>query len=232
MKRVLMMFLTCFCFLQSGIAGSVGGHIFDIENREPIYFANVMLLKNDEIIFGVYTDDKGFYFFDCKPGFYVLRVEYLGYETEEVDFEITEKRLYLRMDVPLSNASLTLTECIISCKKPQLYSCTNVCGNVTFIQCFGQALENEELAAERSEQSLKKQFEITLFPNPSIDKIIFDSKETLYDVKVYAMDGKLQHSLDELYPFEQIDVSSLKSGSYLIIFYHNQKTYTNKFIKI
>jgi len=70
---------------------------------------------------------------------------------------------------------------------------------------------------------------ISVFPNPTQDYLSFNQKETLDNVSVYDVNGRLIKAYQKV--SKGIDVSCLENGIYLIKITTNEQTQTLKFIK-
>lgn len=104
---------------QKGI-GSLKGRVLDNENGEPIPFAKVIILKNNEIIGGANSDFDGKY--QIKPlqtGTYVVEVKNVGYTNSRVSgVKINTDRLTI-LDFQLRSAVEMLEEVsVIAYKTP------------------------------------------------------------------------------------------------------------------
>ena len=85
-KRIFM-FLIPVLIISQDSKGSVSGTIFG--NEEPLIGANVIL---DKTMIGSTTDSKGNYSITNIPlGKYLVRVEYLGFETQTKEIYISVK---------------------------------------------------------------------------------------------------------------------------------------------
>ena len=83
-KRIFM-FLIPVLIISQDSEGSVSGTIFG--NEEPLIGANVIL---DKTMIGSTTDSKGNYSITNIPlGKYLVRVEYLGFETQTKEIYIS-----------------------------------------------------------------------------------------------------------------------------------------------
>ena len=85
--KKLFFFLIPILVISQSKQGSVSGTIFG--NQEPLIGANVIL---DKTLIGSTTDSKGNYSITNIPlGKYLIRVEYLGFETQTKEIYISEK---------------------------------------------------------------------------------------------------------------------------------------------
>ncbi|MEO1438150.1 MAG: carboxypeptidase-like regulatory domain-containing protein, partial [Bacteroidota bacterium] len=110
---------SCLCFLfligVMGIgfaqSGSIQGRVFNKLNNEPISFANVVL---EGTTIGTTTDIDGNYKIEnLEPGFYNLRVEYLGYKPQSsTEIPVTNsKPAYI--DIALEEREEDLEEVVV-----------------------------------------------------------------------------------------------------------------------
>ncbi|MGS2761883.1 PA14 domain-containing protein [Sinomicrobium sp. M5D2P9] len=83
----------------------------------------------------------------------------------------------------------------------------------------------------QTEKAEKKEDATILYPNPSSEdlRLQFDSEKT--EVAIYNMAGRKVMPVKTVRPDEAVDVSSLKSGQYIIRFYVNGEEKTKHFIK-
>lgn len=87
-------------------------------------------------------------------------------------------------------------------------------------------LQSEELGIKNSIQSL-----LTLYPNPTVDKLYVKMSldQKIDKVEIYDISGKSLKNLNV--NKNEIDVSDLNTGIYLIKVYIKDKTFSGKFIK-
>ncbi len=87
------------------IKGSISGKIIDSKTGKPLEYASISLTNTSlgKIIEGTITDAKGrFYMNKIRSGKYQLSVSYLGYDIQNIDFELTKKK----PDIKLANILL------------------------------------------------------------------------------------------------------------------------------
>ncbi len=70
---------------------------------------------------------------------------------------------------------------------------------------------------------------ILAFPNPVTDNL--NLQQRLKSATIYNVDGKVVKRLFEVVPFQNIDVSDLKSGNYVLIGSSDYQNYKVKFVK-
>ena len=104
------------------IKGNISGKIIDSKTGEALEYANISLTNTrwDKIIEGTITDSKGrFYMNKIRSGKYQISVSYIGYDIQNVDFELTKKKPDIKLeDILLSINSEMLSEVTIKEQKP------------------------------------------------------------------------------------------------------------------
>ena len=104
------------------IKGSVRGKIIDSKTGKPLEYASISLTNTSwgKIIEGTITDARGRFFMNkIRSGKYQISVSYLGYDSQEIDFELTKKKPDVKLAdiLMLANAEM-LSEVKISEQKP------------------------------------------------------------------------------------------------------------------
>jgi outer membrane cobalamin receptor len=104
------------------IKGSVRGKIIDSKTGKPLQYASISLTNTSwgKIIEGTITDARGRFFMNkIRSGKYQISVSYLGYDSQEIDFELTKKKPDVKLAdiLMLANAEM-LSEVKISEQKP------------------------------------------------------------------------------------------------------------------
>ena len=104
------------------IKGNISGKIIDSKTGKVLEYANISLVNTrwDKVIEGTITDSKGrFYMNKIRSGKYQISVSYLGYDSQEIDFELTKKKPDVKLAdiLMLANAEM-LSEVKISEQKP------------------------------------------------------------------------------------------------------------------
>ena len=87
MARISIKFLTFFvCVYSQNTTGSISGKVFG--NNEPLIGANVII---EGKTMGATSDFNGEYQINGIPlGKYIIRAEYIGYESEKIELYISE----------------------------------------------------------------------------------------------------------------------------------------------
>jgi len=131
MKKIILFFLPLICFSQDyskyinrggaqEIKGKIYGKVKD-ENSKNMQYANISLMLNDSIVEGLISDEKGRFLFDnIDVGKYVLKINFVGYETQELkDVEITKSNPVINLKtISLNIVSNILEETKLVDEKP------------------------------------------------------------------------------------------------------------------
>lgn len=104
------------------IKGNISGKIVDSKTGEILEYANISLtnIKWDKIIEGTISDAKGrFSMNKIRTGSYQISVSYIGYEIQNVNFELTKKKPDIKLaDILLVANNEMLSEVKIKEQKP------------------------------------------------------------------------------------------------------------------
>jgi len=106
--------------MSYGQSLSVSGTVIDADNN-PIEFANIMILSEDEseILKGTSTDDNGyFHILNLETNTYILKISYIGFENFNQKIVLTGN-LDLQT-IQINEVSETLDEVSIFVKKPTI----------------------------------------------------------------------------------------------------------------
>ena len=97
------------------------GRVTDLDSKEPILFATVVLYQEGKLLYGVETDFDGFFqFANIDPGEYDLEVSYVGYQSSRVEtVKVTENETVI-LNVQLEEGIVTEEVVIIEYKAPLL----------------------------------------------------------------------------------------------------------------
>ena len=123
MKKCIFNLMICLSFLgQTYIFAqkphneglSIEGHVFNQETEEAVMYASVML-KNTTI--GTTTDEEGsFIIRNLKAGSYVLQISCLGFETKELNVEITNAKTP-HIHIELKPYAVTIEQVVVSANR-------------------------------------------------------------------------------------------------------------------
>lgn len=92
------------CFgTTSIIKKNITGIILDEDTKQPLEFATVSIYENRTLIDGTITDQEGKFSMEAKQGNYLLKVEYISFQTYETNIELKQDldigNIYLSIDV-------------------------------------------------------------------------------------------------------------------------------------
>ena len=104
------------------IKGNIGGKVLDSKTGDPLEFANISLTNTrwSKIVEGTITDEKGKFFMNkIRSGKYQISISFIGYEPQEIDFELTKRKPDVKLDniLMIANNEM-LSEVKISEQKP------------------------------------------------------------------------------------------------------------------
>ena len=104
------------------IKGNIVGKVLNSETKAPLEFANISLsnFRWNKIVEGTITDEKGRFQIDnVRSGKYRISISFIGYDTKEIDFELTKRKPDIRLsDILLVANSEMLSEVKIEDEKP------------------------------------------------------------------------------------------------------------------
>jgi len=104
------------------IKGNISGKIIDSKTGKALEYASISLTNTrwEKIIEGTITDAKGRFFMNkIRSGKYKISVSYLGYDIQNIDFELTKKKPDVRLsDILLVANAEMLSEVKITEQKP------------------------------------------------------------------------------------------------------------------
>ena len=100
----------------SGISGKIQGIVKDEVTREPIPYADVIILNTD---IGTGTDDNGrFYILNVPPGTYTIEVSYIGFQSKRIEKVIVEVDQAVRLDVTLAQTTIEIPAITVTSEMP------------------------------------------------------------------------------------------------------------------
>lgn len=68
----------------------VTGHVIDKDVNQPLEYATIAFYQDGEVVNGGITDTEGNFSIDVKAGTYNIRIEYISYETIELNNKVIE----------------------------------------------------------------------------------------------------------------------------------------------
>ena len=99
---------------------------------------------------------------------------------------------------------------------PESWNCTNENGSPNAVNSSGLYIENVAYSL------------IKIFPNPVKNSLYISGDSSNYNIKIYSLLGQLVISASNV---DEVDVSSLTNGVYLIKISNENSTITKRFIK-
>lgn len=119
--------LSVFIVLSGSIfcQGIITGNISDRNNKKPVEFASIVLIKLPDSVQqkGTATDRRGrFTLEDVALGTYIIRYSFIGFETQEsIPFTLSENSLtYNTGTIELDNLASNLKEVVVTGRKSML----------------------------------------------------------------------------------------------------------------
>lgn len=122
----ILFLLTC-CLLKAQqrdntVAGKITGKVIDSLTKEPLEYASISLLKqeNNKTVDGVTTDSKGFFkILNIQEGAYKMMVYFVGYKTAlKTDLIISKANPQISLgEITLVNQQISLKEVTVSAEK-------------------------------------------------------------------------------------------------------------------
>ena len=102
--------------LFSSVTGKVQGRVVDTETREPIPYANVIIINSE---MGAATDANGnFFILNVPTGKYTIEFSYLGYQTKRVAGVVVEYDKTARLEVDLKPSAIELSPITVTSQRP------------------------------------------------------------------------------------------------------------------
>ena len=123
MYKYLFLFICFTSFSQKG--NLVKGRLIDSLHAEPLSFASVQIeSKNQTSLKGQIANEKGmFEFADLKEDDYILKIQYVGYQTKLVKFSITQSNSSLNLgSISILANNQLLESVLVSAEKSKVIS--------------------------------------------------------------------------------------------------------------
>jgi Flp pilus assembly secretin CpaC len=106
--------------------------------------------------------------------------------------------------------------------------CNGESGRQTLISAFGWDIRNDVLDCSTAGVDDQNQLDISIYPNPTNDKLFIQGLSSSSRVSIYNVLGKLVLSQTIS---KEIDVKQLSKGIYMLKIVDEQKEIVRKFIK-
>jgi outer membrane receptor protein involved in Fe transport len=102
--------------LISSVTGKIQGTVVDEKTREPIPYANVVIMNTE---MGAATDGDGnFFILNVPSGKYTVEFSYLGYQTKRVAGVLVEYNKAARLEVSLTPSAIELSPITVTSERP------------------------------------------------------------------------------------------------------------------
>ncbi|OPX18611.1 hypothetical protein BXT86_00325 [candidate division WOR-3 bacterium 4484_100] len=103
-------------FLIQGLTGKIQGVVLDKETKEPISYADVIILNTE---MGAASDNQGnFYILNVPPGRYDIEVSFIGYQTAVIRDVKVEIDRTARLKVELKKTIIELPPLVVTGEMP------------------------------------------------------------------------------------------------------------------
>jgi hypothetical protein len=88
------------------------------------------------------------------------------------------------------------------------------------------------VARMAEEETVMMESNFNIYPNPVIEQMHIESASEILKLSIYDLEGRLVNEVERLaYPDNNLDVSFLKPGVYMIVAETREEKYTRKFVK-
>ncbi|WPP52830.1 outer membrane beta-barrel family protein [Catalinimonas niigatensis] len=121
-KNLLSLILCLFSTHLLLAQGSVTGQVIDTESGSPLEFTTVSLLQGPDstLVTGGYTDSDGRFTIEAKPGQYMVKVQFVSYDTKLIDAVQIGNGIKDLGTLSLSANTATLQEVVVEAQKEQM----------------------------------------------------------------------------------------------------------------
>ncbi len=100
----------------NGISGKIQGAVIDESTREPIPYADVIIVGTE---IGTATDENGnFYILNVRPGTYTVEVSYIGYQTKRMKDVVVEIDHTTRLNITLKQTTIEIAPITVTSEMP------------------------------------------------------------------------------------------------------------------
>lgn len=122
--RILIILLFLFSpFLNSAQTQSgISGIVFDSETSDQLSFATVSVLNSSDnsLVTGTITDSQGAFKINVAPGIYIVRVQFVAYETVEISSVKVEAGTTNLGRIELTESTEQLSEVVVQAERTQM----------------------------------------------------------------------------------------------------------------
>jgi hypothetical protein len=148
---LLVLLLTAFIFVTAQPGFVISGHIRDAASGEDLPGASVLVLNKTGL--GTVSNSYGFYSLSLQAGKYKLRFQYIGFESREMEIELSGNR---KIDIELSEKSVELGYITVTGEKADRNITSVEMGNVKMVP-----KEIEKIPVIFGEQDIMKTMQLT-----------------------------------------------------------------------
>lgn len=113
----VVLILCSFFTINAQDAGTLIGKIIDKRTGETLIGANVVALKNNELINGSSSDLDGNYTLELAVGTYTVSIEYIGYAKLTITDFVVEKDKQSTLDFLMEEESVEIMEVVVTAAK-------------------------------------------------------------------------------------------------------------------
>jgi len=162
-KTVFLSLLLSLICLFVNASGTITGIVIDNSNGDPVYYANVVVIKSEVPLSGAVTDFDGkFTIINIPEGVYNIEVSFLGFKTFELtNCKISDNKTLTLDTIKLEPSYEVLNEClVVDYKAPLLHPDEACSASVVRVSNYsyedGQTNYNTESYDYITENTFKK----------------------------------------------------------------------------
>jgi hypothetical protein len=187
MRKIFAVFLwlvtslATLSFAQTGGHGgvSLSGTVIDGDDKSPVAQAAVQLLSlpDSAMAVGQVTNNKGYFILSSKPGKYVLKISYLGYQTQLLPVTLSAKTPQTNMGkIVLPQDAIMLGEAIVVAEAPQVTISEDTIGYNASAYRTPEGAMLEELVKKLPGAEIDDDGNVTI-NGKEVKKLMVDGKE-------------------------------------------------------
>jgi hypothetical protein len=184
MRKIFAVFLwlvtslATLSYAQSGHI-SVSGTVIDGDDKSPVAQAAVQLLSlpDSTMTTGQTTNNKGYFILQGKPGKYVLKISFLGYQTQLLPVTLSAKTPQVNMGkIVLPQDAIMLGEAIVVAEAPQVTISEDTIGYNASAYRTPEGAMLEELVKKLPGAEIDDDGNVTI-NGKEVKKLMVDGKE-------------------------------------------------------
>lgn len=158
---------------------SVSGTVIDGDDKSPVAQAAVQLLSlpDSTMTTGQTTNNKGYFILQGKPGKYVLKISFLGYQTQLLPVTLSAKTPQVNMGkIVLPQDAIMLGEAIVVAEAPQVTISEDTIGYNASAYRTPEGAMLEELVKKLPGAEIDDDGNVTI-NGKEVKKLMVDGKE-------------------------------------------------------